>query len=604
MPDKFVWKVREFINLRLFSSKATVLYILRVLSLLISLAAIVAIIYYHGYLKTQHVLRIYRVIMHISFIFYFFKYLIRLFYDFKPLNFLRENWFEGIIMFFLMIEGFGLFFFHTDIIENLFNLFRLGDFTVLSTLFVQLYLFVIVGIELGQASQALTGLKLSPQTLLALSFLILITSGTFLLSLPEMTVGKRMPFVDALFTSASASCVTGLIVVDTATFFTLKGKIILLLLIQMGGLNILSFATLFATFYRTSSSIRYKSLIKDFLSTESISDTRVLLREIFIFSIIFEIAGTVLLFATWDPGHYLSYRERLFYAVFHSVSAFNNAGFSLFTENLSQDIIRGAFSYQMVVALLVIFGGIGFMNLNNVGRYAREKKVEGKSWTHMNVGTRIAIVTSLILIIAGMLVYLPLEWNRSIDGYHFWQKLATAFFQSVTTRTAGFNTVDIRRLTIPVLLFMMFLMYIGASPGSTGGGIKTTTFALIVKSALATIRGEEHVVFFKRTVPYSIIDRAYSIILFSFGTIFFSTFLLTITEPDKDLLSLLFEEVSAVSTVGLSMGITPDLSMAGKLIITLSMFIGRIGTMTIALILARKVISTRFKYAEAGVVVG
>ena len=373
MPDNKVWKVREFINLRIFGSKKAVLSTLRVLSILISLVAISAIIYYHGYSKTPHVLHVYRIMMHISFSFYIFKFLIRLFYDFQPLNFLRNNWFEGLIMFFLLIEGLGLVLFGTDLVENFFNLFHLGDFTVLSTLFVQLYFFIIVGIELGQASQVFAGLKLSPQTLLAFSFLILISSGTFLLSLPEMTVGRHMPFIDALFTSASASCVTGLIVVDTATFFTLKGKVIILLLIQLGGLNILSFATLFATFYKTSSSIRYKSLIKDFLSTETISDTRILLREIFIFSIIFEVLGAILLYFTWDPGTIIGQRERMFDAFFHSVSAFNNSGFSLFTENLSQDIIHGAFSFQIVIAVLVIFGGIGFMNLNNVGRFLQGK---------------------------------------------------------------------------------------------------------------------------------------------------------------------------------------------------------------------------------------
>ena len=604
MPDKFVWKTREFINLRIFGSKKAVLSTLRVLSILISFVAIAAIIYYHGYSKTPHVLHVYRIIMHISFSFYFFKYLIRLFYDFQPKKFLRENWFEGIIMLFIMIEGLGLIIFKVDLVERVFNLFSLGNFTVISTLFVQLYFFIIVGIELGKASQVLTGLKLSPQVLLALSFLILISSGTFLLSLPEMTVSRSIHFIDALFTSASASCVTGLVVVDTATFFTLKGKVIILLLIQLGGLNILSFATLFATFYRTSSSIRYKSLIKDFLSTETISDTRILLKEIFIFSILFELAGTVLLYLSWDPAHGMGYRERIFYALFHSVSAFNNAGFSLFSQNLYQGIIRGAFGYHIVIALLVIFGGIGFMNLNNVGRYLKERYREGQRWAHMNVGTKIVIFTSLTLIVAGMLVFLPLEWDRSLDGYSFWHKLTTSFFQSVTTRTAGFNTVDIGSLSVPVLVFMMFLMYVGASPGSTGGGIKTTTFALIVKSALATIRGEEHVIFYKRTIPYSIINRAYSIILFSFGTIFASTFLLSITEPDKDILSLLFEEISAISTVGLSLGITPNLSVAGKLIITMSMFVGRIGTLTIALILARKVMTTRYKYAEANVMVG
>ncbi|HYW94685.1 MAG TPA: hypothetical protein VE870_03795, partial [Bacteroidales bacterium] len=178
MPDKNVWKVRQFINLRIFGSKKAVFYTLRILSIIISLVAIAAIIYYHGYSKTPHVLKVYRVIMHISFSFYFLKYLVRLFYDFQPLKFLRDNWFEGIIMLFLMIEGLGLLIFKTDLVEDFFNIFRLGDFTVLSTLLVQLYFFIIVGIELGQASTVLTGIRLSPQTLLALSFLVLISAGT------------------------------------------------------------------------------------------------------------------------------------------------------------------------------------------------------------------------------------------------------------------------------------------------------------------------------------------------------------------------------------------------------------------------------------------
>jgi trk system potassium uptake protein len=601
MPN---WKIREFINLRIFDSKKTVLTILRGLSLLISILALGGIVYFHGFPKDEQSLRIYWLIINISFSFYVLKFLIRLFYDFRPDNFLKENSFEAIIMLLIVIEGIGQFIFQVDLVTLMFNLFGLGEFAFISNLFVQLYFFLIVGLEAGRASQWLTRSNISPQAMLALSFLILIFSGAFLLMLPEMTVNVKIRFIDALFTSASASCVTGLTIVDTATFFTIKAKVIIMLLIQMGGLNILSFATFFATFYKTSASIKYKSLVKDFLSTEKISDTRSLLRQIFLFSIIFELIGALILFFAWNPGSAMETGERSFNALFHSVSAFNNAGFSLFPNNLYEGIIRNAYLFHIIIALLIFFGGIGFMNMTYFGIYIKERIVKKQKWIHLNVGTRIALYTSLSLILAGMAIFLILEWDHSMHGYSTFQKMVAGFFQSVTTRTAGFNTVDISMLKAPVLIFFIFLMYIGASPGSTGGGIKTTTFALIFKSALATIRGETHVVFFRRTISYNTIGRAYSIALFSLTTIFISTFLLSITEPDKAFLSLLFEEFSAIGTVGLSTGITPNLSDAGKLIITLSMFVGRIGTLSIALLLARRVISTSFEYAETGVVVG
>ncbi len=599
-----IWKIREYINLRIFSSKNAVLLILRIMSLLISTIAIGSIVYFHGYSKTDLSISIYKLIIHLSFSFYVIKFLIRVFYNFQPVKFLKDNLFELFIMLFIVLEGLGLFIFKVDFLTSVFNLLGFGDFSNITNLFVQLYFFLIVGLEAGRASQWLTKINISPQAMLAMSFLLLILAGTFLLMLPEMTNYRSIRFIDALFTSASASCVTGLIVVDTATFFTMKGKIIILLLIQLGGLNILSFATFFATFYKTSASIKYKSIIRDFLSTESISDTRHLLREIFIFSILFELSGALMLFLAWDPGSALDFRGRSFYALFHSVSAFNNAGFSLFSDNLYDSAIRSAYIFQIIIALLIFFGGIGFMNMNYFGVYFKERYIKKKKWVHMNTGARIALSTSLTLIVAGMIVFLFLEWNSIVEGYNPLGKIITAFFHSVSTRTAGFNSVDISALSVPVLVFFIFLMYVGASPGSTGGGIKTTTFAVILKSALATIRGESHVVMYKRTISINTMERAFSIALFSLSFIFVSTFFLTITEPDKKLLSLMFEEFSAIGTVGLSTGITSALSDAGKVIITLSMFVGRIGTLSLAILLTRRVISDNFKYAEAGVNVG
>jgi trk system potassium uptake protein len=604
MGELKFWKIREFINLKLFRSKNFILILLRILSLAVSLVAVGSIIYFHGFPKTQLSIRSYLVIIHLSLAFYLLKFLIRFFLDYKPSLFIRRNRFEAIIMALILVEGFGLYIFDFDIVNHTLNILGLGEFVMLPILFVQVYFLLIVGIQAGRASEYIISVNVRPQAMLALSFMLLILGGAFLLMLPEMTVSGHISFVDSVFTSASASCVTGLIVVDTATFFTLKGKVVIMLLIQLGGLNIISFATFFATFYRNSASIKYKSLLKDFLSADQISESRTLLQQIFLFSLFFEVGAAILLFFVWDPGPLLTTQNRAFYALFHSVSAFNNAGFSLFTNNLWEAPIRYAYGYHIIIMGLIFFGGIGFMNMIHYRIWFRQKILKKQKWMHMNISAHLALITSLLLILAGALIFMLLEWNTVLKGYSFFGKVVTSLFQSVTTRTAGYNSVDFTVVSAPVLVFFIFLMYVGASPGGTGGGIKTTTFAIIFKSALATIRGEGQVVYYKRTIQSSSIEKAFSIALFSFTVIFISVFFLTITEPDKSLLSLMFEEFSAIGTVGLSTGITSSLSVAGKIIITLSMFIGRIGTLTMAILLTGKVISTNFKYAEEGVVVG
>jgi potassium uptake TrkH family protein len=599
-----VWRIREAINLKLFNSKEIVLTILRILSLIVSFIAIGAIVYFHGFQKTEYSIRVYLDIINYSLAFYLVKFLFRLLYDYKPTVFVRENFLEVVVMLLVFFEGLCLIIFDFDIVNHIFSFFGLGEYVMLPLLFVQVYFLFIVGIETGRASQRLTSLRIRPQGMLALSFFVLIFGGAFLLKFPEMTINGRIRFIDALFTSASASCVTGLIVVDTATFFTLKGKVVILLLIQLGGLNILSFATFFATFYRTSSSIKYKSLLRDFLSSEKISESRNLLQNIFVFSLIFELSAAVLLFFAWDPGPLVSNQSRAFNALFHSVSAFNNAGFSLFTNGLYEDVIRHAWGFHIIIMILIFLGGIGFMNINHFSSYVKQRLIKRQKWVQLNVGTHLAIITSFGLILAGAFVFILLEWNGVLSGYDFGGKIVVSLFQSVATRTAGYNTIDIGLLTAPVLIFFIFLMYVGASPGSTGGGIKTTTFALIIKSAISTIRGESNVVYYRRTIPFTVIDKAFSIALFALMVIFISVFCLSITEPDKSFLSLIFEEVSAISTVGLSTGITPNLSFAGKIIITISMFVGRIGTLTLAILLTGKILSTNYKYAEVCVMVG
>lgn len=598
MPPRF-FKIREKINLRLFNSKNFVARVFHVLSFLVLTFAVGVGIYYYGFPKTVRSTHLAEGTMVLSLLFFFFRYIIFVLYDFHPLNFIKQNKLEGGALFLFIIYIVFPSFFNKLIFKDLFDDLVNNH----SLLLLQFYFFAIIGIELGKSGAKFAALNLKPATLLVLSFVLLIGTGTGLLMLPEMTIGHHFDFLNSLFTATSASCVTGLIVVDTATFFTLKGKLIIMVLIQLGGINIISFATFFATFSKSSGSIKYQSMMKEFLSTERLSDSKHILRNIVEFSLLMEAIGTLLLYLSWGNVHFTNWKSQLFTSVFHAISAFNNAGFSTFTNNLAENSVRNLYGLQIVIIFLIFFGGFGFVAMQDAFSVKSIRRRLKSPWRKLNTGTKITLYMSLFLIAIGACVFYIIQ-KDSMAGDPWYQIAVTSVFQSVTTRTAGFNTVNIGKLGPPVLMFFMFLMFVGAGPGSTGGGIKVTTFAVIIKSAIATIKGEKSVVFFKRTLPFSTIDKAYSIVLFSISMIFISTFFLTITEPGVSLLKLLFEEFSAFGTVGLSTGITASLSVAGKAIIITSMFVGRIGTLTLAMALSTRVISTKFRYAETSVMVG
>lgn len=599
MPSR-LFKIREKINLRIFSSKSLVIKFFQIFSVFAFLLVLGSAVYHYGFPLSEESTQLSKKAMEYSLTFFVIRFLFYVFYDFHPSDFIKKNWFEGSVL---------IFFLFYILVPSLFNN-LIGSIVFLemydgkSMLLLQLYFVLIIFIKLSQIGPNITKLPLKPSGLLILSFTILIASGTGLLMLPEMTVNGKIDFLDAFFTSTSASCVTGLTVIDTATFFTLKGKLIIMLLIQLGGINIISFATFFVTFSKSFGGIKYHSLLKDMLSSDRLSDTTSILRSIIKFSLISEAIGTIALYFSWGDMHFKNFGTRLFHSAFQSISAFNNAGFSTFSNNLWEDGVRQLYSLQIVIAMLIFLGGFGFIALNDVFSFQSIKTRLTLHWKRMNVSTKITLYMSLFLISIGALVFYFLERNSVLLGETWYEMAITSVFQSVTARTAGFNTVDFTKLGTPMLIFFMFLMYIGAGPGSTGGGIKVTTFAILIKSALATIKGEKNIVMFKRTIPFGTINRAYSIALFSFSIIFFSVFLLSITEPEVQFLNLVFEEVSAFGTVGLSTGITSSLSDAGKMIIIASMFVGRIGTLTLALALSSRAIYTNYRYAETSVMVG
>ncbi len=599
----WIQKFRESMNLKLFDVRAPALRLLNIVTLMVMVFGAGVVVWFFGFSHPAG--RTYLLITLMQWVlgFFVFRFLFTLFFNFNPGGYLQKN--RGELFFVLLVLGeviiyfgFGIGFWQ--------HLAQNGTISAYAHFFVlQLIFWVLVLNIAGKVSPDVGNLRIKPAALLALSFMLLILVGTLLIKLPEMTVVRHISWADALFTSTSACCVTGLSVQDTGTFFTFKGQMVIMLLFQLGGLNMLSIATFLGTFYHRSGSLHSMNLVRDIMDTNQTGNLRIILRRVIYYSIMIEMAGAVLLFFLWGSGYgFKSMGERIFSSVFHSVSAFNNAGFSLFSNNLFHSSIRFQYGAQAVLMVLIVTGGIGFIVLQDLFSVASRRERKRYKWRKLMVNTRLVLMVTLILLTSGAVLFFAFEYNHALSGHTFWGKIMASLFQSVTTRTAGFNTVNMTTLTRPTLLVFMVLMFIGASPGSTGGGIKTTTFAVAFKAAMANIRGRQHVEFFKRTIQWDLINKTYAVIAMALLFLFLFTLLLSLTNPKFTLQQIVFEQISAMGTVGLSLGITGGLSTAGKLILVLSMFVGRIGSLTMAIILSRKVAAKNYRYPGTRLMIG
>ncbi len=600
----FLKKIREKIYLKIWPQKLRILSFFKYSSILVSLFTIFSIIFYYGFEDTRESHRIFFSILHFSFSFYFVKYIISLLFSFHFWNYIKKTWFECLVLMFWISNAFLFVFWNLDATQILAHYLKIPQIIDYSIIAVQLYFFVVVGVEVSKIGAFISKLNIGPSGLLLSAFFIMISLGTALLMMPEMTT-QGISFVDALFTATSASCVTGLVVLDTPTAFTFKGHLVILMLMQLGGINIVSFATFFAFMAKSGSGLRYTSLIKDVVNSDKLSNTRSILKDIILFSFSIEIVGALMMVTWWQfeqPGW--SLEKDFFYAIFHSVSAFNNAGFSLWHEGLHDFDVRHSYFIQTVIMLLVFLGGIGFLVIQDVVLPSSIARRKAKGWRGLQLNSRISIGVTLVLILFGFIFFFFAEQDNSLKDETLVQGLMASFFQSVASRTAGFSTLDFSLVGQPALLMVMFLMFVGAAPGSTGGGIKTTTFYLLIKQAIATITGKKNIESGRNSIPFSLIDKAATIFLFSIGVIFISLVLLSFTEPDADFLHLMFEEVSAFGTVGLSTGLTPELSDPGKIIITINMYIGRLGPLTLAFALSKKVMTNKYRYPNANIMVG
>lgn len=608
----FLDKFRERVNLSIYDSKERVIQTFRIINVFITLGAFGTLLYYYGFPMDSETNFWCILIFKSSFTFYLLYYFIRFFFDFSPRKFLRDHWFEGIIMLVLALEGIIEIVFGVTIIENIFISWGFYNFEEVSTIFIPLYFLAVLILEVTKASRIKPIITMNPAMLFMFSFVLIIICGTFLLMMPEMTnsIGS-MPFIDALFTSTSATCVTGLSVVDVSTYFTFKGQVVIILLIQLGGLNIVAFVAFIIMMSKLGIGLKYNTLLDDYAKKGTIESALGMFWKILRWSLIIEFTGALLFYNFLDPATPLAANDsdRIFGSIFHSISAFNNAGFSIYSDGMHNEFIRFNFASHVVIMVLIFVGSLGFATMFDIFSFSSMRERMRQPWKSINFNSKVALYFSLILVVAGALVFYFLEQENTLKEMNEGESWITSLFQSITTRTAGFNTVNIGDITMPVIVFMLFLMFIGASSGSTGGGIKTSTFAILWASIIATMRDRKNVELFRRTIKSETVLKAFTVLLFFIAWNLIAIFLLLITEsellnqPGINPIQIIFEQVSAFATAGLSMGITAKLTLAGKIIIILSMYIGKIGALTLAYLFG-KPITTNYKYPDADSMVG
>lgn len=404
--------------------------------------------------------------------------------------------------------------------------------------------------------------KITPAQIIALGFCVVILVGAILLMLPiSINEGVSVSFIDALFTSTSAVCVTGLIAVDTADTFTVFGRTIVALLIQIGGLGVTSIGVGMIMIIGRRVGFKQRTLVKEAWNLSSFKGIVKLVRAVLIMTLCFELTGAILSFIVFRQDY--STMDAIGISVFHSIAAFNNSGFDILGG------LRNLIPYQNDILLnlttcgLIIFGGLGFLVILDI--------IKARSFKKLSFHSKVVITTSIVLLIAGTLL---LKWTENITWLG-------AFFHSTSARTAGFSTYPIGSFTSAGLLTLTILMFIGASPGSTGGGIKTSTLFVLIQSIKSIVRNQ-HCESFKRTIPFDVIIKSFIVMTLSLALVIVATFILCVLEPGYSLMQNLFEVTSAFGTVGLSTGITPDLSAGSKFLLVLIMYIGRLGPLTIA----------------------
>lgn len=458
---------------------------------------------------------------------------------------------------------------------------------------VYLGIAILFLLELSRNSLFFDNFYFNPTILFVISFIALILLGTVLLMLPRTTIFAPLSFVDALFMAASAVCITGLSVTDISTNFSVFGQTVIMLLIQVGGLGIMTFTGFFGYFFSGGFSYKNQLMFGEILGENKLNDVVSTLLTIIFITLLFELLGGLLIFSSLEASQFDSLGQRIFFASFHAISAFCNSGFSILPDGINHSAYRFNYAFQLCLASLFVLGGLGFGTVYNFYTYTKHKLkalllrvILRRPYAHkpqvFTFNSRFVLICNAVVLTIATVSYFLMEQKATlITDDSAAGEWVTSFFMANSARSAGFSSVNLNFVTGPTLIMLVILMWMGSSPGSTGGGVKVTTVALALLNIVTLARGKESVELFKRRIVPESVNKAFAIILLSVISITISFTLLNFSDADRSMKELLFESISAYTTCGLSLGVTPSLSSTGKMIIIMTMFVGRVGTLTL-----------------------
>lgn len=593
------------------SIRATLSMWMRMLMFFISMVTVGAIVVDYGFVLDESEMSIVQHIYSYSWWVFFISYIVRLIFAWSNIN--RKTIFMTLFLGLLLMLTSLAKLFEPPIAGHAFA----WLWSVSSNKFVIIaVLLLYAALEISKGVVSFINKKTNPALLMAACFAVIILFGALLLLLPRSTHDHiRLSLVDSLFVSTSAVCVTGLSTVDVAQTFSLEGQIVIALLIQIGGLGVMTITSFFAMFFMGGTGLYNQFALRDIVGSETFSSLISTLLYILGFTFSIEFIGACCIWLSIHGTMGMTLNEELFFSVFHAISAFCNAGFSTLSGNLGNStIMSGHNSFYLIISSLVILGGIGFpilMNFKNVLLYYVRKMLWPKSaeqsrprYIHLtNINTKIVLVSTLSLLLGGTVLFAILEWNGAFAGMTFGEKIVQSIFNSTVPRTAGFNSIDLTHLSLLSIIVYLFLMWIGGASQSTAGGVKVNTFAVALANIRAVIRGENTVVLFKREITSDSVSRASAVIFGSVITILFSFFLLLLLEPNLPPKALLFEVVSAYGTVGSSLNITSLLSDVSKVLIVILMFVGRVGLITVLMSMSRQKGARKYRYPKGNVII-
>ena len=588
------------------------LRMMAVLTYMASLLLIVGVVYEHGFPLSATDISHLKILYKAVWIIFLIDVTLHIFLEYKGTkkNFRKLAWILSWLLYLTLVPVI----FHRPDEEG--ALLYVWDFLGSKIYHIPLLL-LFSFLNLSNGLVRLLGRRTNPSLILAVSFFVIILIGTGLLLLPRCTVeGVVLSWVDALFTSTSAVCVTGLVPVDVSATFTPMGLTVIILLIQVGGLGVMTLTSFFAMFFMGNTSLYNQLVVRDMVSSNSLGSLLSTLLYILGFTMVIEGAGMVSIWLGIHGTLGMSLEEELAFSAFHSISAFCNAGFSTLPGNLGNPMVMtGHNSLYISVSLLIILGGIGFpilvnfkdivlYHLRRFWKFVRTLKLDRHKKQHLyNLNTKIVLIVTLLLLVLGTLAVAAFEWNGSFAGMSVADKWTQAFFNATCPRTAGFSSVDLTSLSVQTILIYIFLMWIGGAAQSTAGGVKVNAFAVVVLNLIAVLRGTERVEVFGRELSHDSIRRSNATVVMSLGVLFLFIFVLSILEPKMSVMTLTFECVSALSTVGSSLNATPLLRDESKLLVALLMFVGRVGLITLMLGIVKQKKNTKYRYPSDDIII-